>query len=200
MCSACGIQPTKETGNFKQCSACKTVHYCSPACQRRHWPDHKPQCNHNQATKTSIKEHIATSSIAFDVKAYKKWRETRRGPFGALFAKCIPRSSAETTCLIVDVVPDSDPALDGFRITSHSTALLADLVKLEMVPEAMLQAPPTPSSEPDSFLARILVVATLPDGVKTANIMPMNMIEKVYSLSHLSMSVQNFYTMVNESR
>lgn len=201
LCSACGIQPTKTSGNFKQCSACKTVHYCSPACQRSHWPEHKPHCNHNRAATANLKEHIATSSADFDIKAYKKWRETRRAPFGALFAISIPRSSAETMCLIVDIVPDADRALDGFRITSHSTALFTDLVQLNIVPASMfLTPPPTPSSEQNTFLVHILVLAKLPDGVKTVNIMPMHLIEEVYTSKSLDFPVQDFYTMINESR
>eukprot|EP00594_Rhizosolenia_setigera_P013055 CAMPEP_0178956732 /NCGR_PEP_ID=MMETSP0789-20121207/10453_1 /TAXON_ID=3005 /ORGANISM="Rhizosolenia setigera, Strain CCMP 1694" /LENGTH=503 /DNA_ID=CAMNT_0020638765 /DNA_START=139 /DNA_END=1650 /DNA_ORIENTATION=- len=28
----------------QKCVACKSVHYCSVACQREHWPIHRPQC------------------------------------------------------------------------------------------------------------------------------------------------------------
>lgn len=30
--------------NFKVCSKCKTVKYCSAACQKEHWPQHKKDC------------------------------------------------------------------------------------------------------------------------------------------------------------
>ncbi|ELR13325.1 MYND finger domain containing protein [Acanthamoeba castellanii str. Neff] len=33
----CGVQ-------VKWCSRCREVGYCSPACQREHWPAHKPAC------------------------------------------------------------------------------------------------------------------------------------------------------------
>jgi hypothetical protein len=31
-------------GDYKCCSACKTTYYCSPVCQKAHWPTHKPAC------------------------------------------------------------------------------------------------------------------------------------------------------------
>ena len=29
-----------------RCSKCKETHYCSPQCQKRHWPIHKAECRH----------------------------------------------------------------------------------------------------------------------------------------------------------
>jgi len=37
-CAACGA-----TGRLKKCS-CRTVRYCSVACQHQHWPEHKEAC------------------------------------------------------------------------------------------------------------------------------------------------------------
>ena len=31
--------------NFKRCSSCKLVFYCSQACQKRHWKEHQKLCN-----------------------------------------------------------------------------------------------------------------------------------------------------------
>ena len=39
-CASCNT-----TEKLKQCSRCKTVPYCSPACQRAHWQIHKPSCH-----------------------------------------------------------------------------------------------------------------------------------------------------------
>lgn len=41
--TACASCPNTE--KLKQCSRCKTVAYCSPACQRAHWQTHKPSCH-----------------------------------------------------------------------------------------------------------------------------------------------------------
>jgi hypothetical protein len=39
-CAACGA----EEGRLKRCARCQAVVDCSQACQRQHWPQHKPQC------------------------------------------------------------------------------------------------------------------------------------------------------------
>jgi hypothetical protein len=39
-CACCGGQPPK----FKMCGGCRRVRYCSPACQKQHWPEHMRDC------------------------------------------------------------------------------------------------------------------------------------------------------------
>jgi hypothetical protein len=39
-CSNC-----QEWGNYKHCSGCKKIHYCSAECQKTHWKTHKPDCH-----------------------------------------------------------------------------------------------------------------------------------------------------------
>eukprot|EP00899_Mesostigma_viride_P025181 jgi/Mesvir1/5848/Mv00640-RA.1 len=46
-CAACGT-PTK-----LQCPICKAVNYCSPACQKRCWEDHKQLCNGGKSGSSS---------------------------------------------------------------------------------------------------------------------------------------------------
>ena len=42
-CAHCGeVEPMM--GDFKRCSRCKKIHYCSSACQKAHWKTHKPTC------------------------------------------------------------------------------------------------------------------------------------------------------------
>ena len=38
-------------GALRMCAACHTVRYCSTACQRTHWPEHKRACKAAQAKK-----------------------------------------------------------------------------------------------------------------------------------------------------
>ncbi len=48
-CAACS---STEKG-LGQCSGCKKVYYCSPACQKQDWPQHKKVCAVFQTTQTT---------------------------------------------------------------------------------------------------------------------------------------------------
>ena len=39
ICQGCGAE-----NNLRLCAACKTVKYCSKACQKKDWPQHKRWC------------------------------------------------------------------------------------------------------------------------------------------------------------
>lgn len=43
-CAACGAPPAAAAGVLKRCSGCRSVRYCSAACQAQHWPLHKAEC------------------------------------------------------------------------------------------------------------------------------------------------------------
>ena len=55
-CGACGA-----TGPRFRCTKCKSVHYCSAACQHSAWPDHKKVCReierHNKRGEELAKRH-----------------------------------------------------------------------------------------------------------------------------------------------
>jgi hypothetical protein len=40
-CAACG----KAGRSLKCCARCRAAYYCEPACQRRHWKEHKQHCS-----------------------------------------------------------------------------------------------------------------------------------------------------------
>jgi hypothetical protein len=43
-CAACGAASKADGKVLMRCSACRGVSYCSGACQRRHWGEHKGAC------------------------------------------------------------------------------------------------------------------------------------------------------------
>ena len=49
-CSGCGASDVERV---KPCSACRAAAYCSTACQRRHWPQHKAECRRLAAQRAS---------------------------------------------------------------------------------------------------------------------------------------------------
>jgi hypothetical protein len=61
----------RRTGEFKElslCSRCRCVGYCSVACQRAHWPEHKMLCKQHaadlKAAPTDGPEHIIVDTAA----------------------------------------------------------------------------------------------------------------------------------------
>jgi hypothetical protein len=46
-CDVCGARGDRATKLLK-CDGCKSVLYCSEACQRAHWPEHKRVCRRPQ--------------------------------------------------------------------------------------------------------------------------------------------------------
>ena len=50
VCCCCGDAQAREGGRvggipkFKMCGGCRAIHYCSLACQHRHWVLHKTDC------------------------------------------------------------------------------------------------------------------------------------------------------------
>jgi len=43
-CAYCCARPTKAAGVMQRCGWCKVTRYCSTACQKAHWPDHRSAC------------------------------------------------------------------------------------------------------------------------------------------------------------
>ncbi|KAI9005650.1 hypothetical protein DFJ74DRAFT_691617 [Hyaloraphidium curvatum] len=44
MCAACR-KTTSDLAGFQRCSRCRSTYYCSQACQRGHWAQHKEWCH-----------------------------------------------------------------------------------------------------------------------------------------------------------
>ncbi len=53
MCVNCGKNNTKE---FKKCGKCKSAYYCSQACQKENWKQHKQICGQLHTTKEKRNE------------------------------------------------------------------------------------------------------------------------------------------------
>lgn len=44
VCKVCQARTKPDGGVLLQCSRCRSIKYCSVACQRKDWPIHKPAC------------------------------------------------------------------------------------------------------------------------------------------------------------
>ncbi|KDR78106.1 hypothetical protein GALMADRAFT_245117 [Galerina marginata CBS 339.88] len=52
--STCGVREVR-VGEYKRCSACHLVSYCSGACQKDDWVRHKPECLDHKKQKAAIR-------------------------------------------------------------------------------------------------------------------------------------------------
>jgi hypothetical protein len=51
-CAECGVTAHMlDSGKFRECTGCGTVRYCGKACQKAHWPAHKPACKRLQPSR-----------------------------------------------------------------------------------------------------------------------------------------------------
>ena len=52
-CENCGAAETEKQVTLRLCSGCKSIHFCSVACQRKLWPQHKHECRVLQKEQSS---------------------------------------------------------------------------------------------------------------------------------------------------
>ncbi|KAF7331526.1 MYND-type domain-containing protein [Mycena kentingensis (nom. inval.)] len=104
LCDQCGAVETPSVSKFRLCGGCMTTQYCSPACQKVHWPSHKPICQHT----------VQQLSGAYDngenlAKALRKFTSAHAALFGwagfqALQLKRIP-ANIRQNALLIELAP-----------------------------------------------------------------------------------------------
>ncbi|KAF8966122.1 hypothetical protein BDZ97DRAFT_1756822 [Flammula alnicola] len=61
---------------LKTCASCKTVRYCSKACQKAHWPEHKICCRTNSAVR-NVRKSLG-DEVEAKHKSFVKWCDNAR--------------------------------------------------------------------------------------------------------------------------
>ncbi|VDB83995.1 unnamed protein product [Peniophora sp. CBMAI 1063] len=62
LCDACGAIENPAVRQFRLCGGCMTTNYCSPECQKTHWPGHKAICQHTAAAVAASKQQPLSES------------------------------------------------------------------------------------------------------------------------------------------
>ena len=61
-CENCGASETEKQVTLRLCSGCKSIHFCSVACQRKLWPQHKHECRVLQKEQSGSSSSSSSSS------------------------------------------------------------------------------------------------------------------------------------------
>ncbi|KLO15262.1 hypothetical protein SCHPADRAFT_272433 [Schizopora paradoxa] len=72
LCDTCGAVETPGLQRFRMCGGCMITQYCSPDCQKRHWPSHKAICQHTTSMMTASKQQDASAEESM-AKALRKF-------------------------------------------------------------------------------------------------------------------------------
>lgn len=71
ICDQCGAAETPTVSKFRLCGGCMTTQYCSPDCQKTHWPSHKAICQHTASQLSGVKQQAMGSGYVDENLAKK---------------------------------------------------------------------------------------------------------------------------------
>ncbi|KAH9957121.1 hypothetical protein BC827DRAFT_1138378 [Russula dissimulans] len=149
MCDTCGSIEQPAVKPFRLCGGCMTTSYCSPECQKKHWPSHKAICQHTMAQVASTKQQPMSAdypdeNIAKLLRRFTSQHTTLLGwaGFQALQLKRVPSNVRQSALLIeLSPRPSSDPhrqfVIKGTHIvprtyvTSRDPLVAADIQRRE---------------------------------------------------------------------
>ncbi|KAG2482299.1 hypothetical protein HYH03_018763 [Edaphochlamys debaryana] len=134
---ACGCcsQPLKAGGLPQRCGQCKSVYYCSVACQKKHWPEHKTACSKSGGTGSGSSGGDGASTAAAaepteaDVKAASV-AEADAAPAAADGAASSAADAKEAASSADGAAADADAAAGGAASGGHQGGLQGALVEV----------------------------------------------------------------------
>ncbi|KAI5990875.1 hypothetical protein F5J12DRAFT_862616 [Pisolithus orientalis] len=107
ICDTCGAVENPSIQKFRLCGGCLTTQYCSPECQKSHWPSHKAICQHTAAQLSGAKQQPTGPSYPDEnlAKYLRKFTSTHASLLGwagfqALQLKRIPANIRQHALLI----------------------------------------------------------------------------------------------------
>ena len=129
LCDTCGAVENPAVQKFRLCGGCMTTQYCSPECQKSHWPSHKAICQHTAAQLSSAKQQPVSSAYPDEnlVKYLRKFTSTHSSLLGwagfqALQLKRMP-SNIRQNCLLIELAYNPH-AESLFRFTVSRTHIV----------------------------------------------------------------------------
>lgn len=128
VCDQCGEAENPSVSRFRMCGGCMTTQYCSPECQKIHWPSHKAICQHTAAQlKQQPVGPAYDENLAKSLRKFTSFHSTLLGwaGFQALQLKRLPANVRQQALLIeLSCTNHSDPnrrfSVAGTHIVSRS--------------------------------------------------------------------------------
>jgi hypothetical protein len=107
ICDTCGAVENPSIQKFRYCGGCMTTQYCTPECQKSHWPSHKAICQHTAAQVSGAKQQATSAAYPDEnlVKHLRKFTSTHSSLLGwagfqALQLKRLPANIRQNALLI----------------------------------------------------------------------------------------------------
>ncbi|KAF8912663.1 hypothetical protein CPB85DRAFT_1434298 [Mucidula mucida] len=117
-----------------QCSRCKYIFYCSPECQRAHWPYHKEMCKERaESLKKVAEQRKVDPKAAKRGEDWIKWRDSNHPannvcPMHALGLKRDPsRGATHIFVKMVEHVPSAEDVLNRFVVVQAGVFKISDV-------------------------------------------------------------------------
>ncbi|KAI0035377.1 hypothetical protein K488DRAFT_43445 [Vararia minispora EC-137] len=117
MCDNCGAVEEPTIKQFRLCGGCMTTNYCSPDCQKMHWPRHKTICQHTSSQIAASKQQPLSADYPEEnmAKLLRRFASLHTSLLGwagfqALQLKRIPANVRQSALLVeLSYRPSSDP-------------------------------------------------------------------------------------------
>jgi len=105
MCDQCGRQENPAVQKFRLCGGCLTTQYCSPDCQKSHWPAHKVVCQHTTQQLANVQQSSAMHQDDNLAKSIRKFTSAHNSlltwaGYQALNLKRCPAAARQNALLI----------------------------------------------------------------------------------------------------
>ncbi|KAJ7759338.1 hypothetical protein DFH07DRAFT_817265 [Mycena maculata] len=106
ICDQCGVAESPSVSKFRLCGGCMTTQYCSPDCQKIHWPSHKAICQHTANQVSAVKQPSGYDNLAKSLRKFTSAHAALLGwaGFQALQLKRIP-ANVRQNALLVELTP-----------------------------------------------------------------------------------------------
>ncbi|KAI0058768.1 hypothetical protein BV25DRAFT_1861509 [Artomyces pyxidatus] len=129
LCDQCGAVEQPAVKQFRLCGGCMTTNYCSPECQKLHWPAHKAICQHTAAQVSATKQQPISAEFPDEnlAKLLRRFTSLHTALLGwagfqALQLKRVPANVRQHALLVeLSYRPSADPHL---QFTINGTHLV----------------------------------------------------------------------------